>query len=253
MATRDKLVLGRIAAHRELLSLSSRCLAPALKPDGAGLGTEWGGQAMNLLGTVLQRLVEETEELSAASSALQFERIETTSMVAERDRCVAECRALLLRLRDALLGLAGPGYVRLIGLRGKTPTTPFGIHMLAAHVLDQVAKVEPPVGPLGVACDPVALVQPLGEPTARLDRLNTRVSDEEAQTARTQDRKNCAVQQFDRTFELAASLLAVLLRFAGKKDLAAETMELKRRAGGRAPGRRRREPDPAVEAEEASG
>ena len=140
----------------------------------------------------------------------------------QRDDSESEVRKSLEDLRETVGFVYGDRAQRDLGLEARPPVDATALHSLGKMVLERMSSWTPPAtsriegytfDKAGWATKLTGQLEPLGSALTALAR-------EKRESETTQQAKNRAIEEYDRTFTLTATLLSTLLEAAGEKQLA---------------------------------
>lgn len=171
------------------------------------------------------------DTLVQADDAYQHELTDDEAPRRSRDTEAGALYDGLVELREVLSGLYGSEVLPALGFSQSTPQEPILLSRFAGQVARALPKVTLPRPRVaGAALDVKATAKDLTERCARLDQALAVVARETREAQATQSARNEAQAGFDEALTSTASLLAGLLRLAGKPDLA-EKVRLPSRRG----------------------
>ncbi len=228
----SKTVTYRTNSTKQVRSAYQESTTPIANYFRATYGEEAALHTLGLLVPVMAWMTSSEEAVLAAIAKLTTERRESIEATAEKERCAEACRARMLPVRDTLKSFFGEKYAADLGFAGPLPDNPEAVVTLSTYV--QARVVELPVPPCLIpsgALDPKVLVASLAEPTAALKAALVKSANEKKESDSAQIEKDRAVEQFDRAFKVAASLLSTLLDCAGETERARRVRPSTRRPG----------------------
>lgn len=191
------------------------------------------------------RLLEQTQEaLLTQDDAYQQELLDDAAPRQKRDEAATALYGRLVELRELLTGVYGLAAAREAGLSGTTPQDPVQLSRFASQVSKAIGAAKLPKPRMRGASLHV------GEVAAELDQLRKTLDQHLADVLRETREAQAALSErktaqatFDETYDGVSSLIAGLLRLAGKPDLAERVRPTSRRSSSsEAPN-----PDPSSE------
>jgi hypothetical protein len=228
----SKTIDDRLKSCFEILSAGEAYLPLIRQGSDALMGEGAGDKLAGVLELALLSMTGWRDRVQEADRRLKLEREESVQATAERDRCATKCRAKLIPLRNSVTGLFGEHYARQLGFVGPTPEHPMSLYRLASEVIDKARNTaKPTANPDELTVDPVALTEPLIEPTENLRLALKSWAGELRESDLAQVEKDAATAGFDRAFSAAAKLLSTFLEIAGERELARQVRPPTRRSG----------------------
>ena len=228
----SKMVDDRVDSCGQVVSADQTYEPLIRRSADENLGEGAGEQATSLVRKSVNKMVACKDRLVAAEASVSLERSESVTATTQRDLAAEDCRKKLMPLRGSITGLFGEDYARALGFKGATPDLPQSVYGLCAEIFARLPKAKAPaITAAGVAIDPVALLQPLVEPTEKLRLALVSSALEQRETDLAQQEKNKALAAYDRAFAVAANLTSTFLEIAGERDLARRVRPSNRRPG----------------------
>ncbi|MGI5861574.1 MAG: hypothetical protein ACOX6T_05890 [Myxococcales bacterium] len=187
---------------------------------------EWPGFPPEVATAILDVLGDKLEKadnaMIAADHAHLAELDDDAPFRRQRDEAELKTRETLGDLRETVGFCYGDTAKRDLGLDARPPVDATMLHSLGKMVLDRMATWTPPATSRieGYTFDKAGWTAKL---TAQLEPLGaalSAVAREKRESETTQQAKNRAIEEYDRTFSLTATLLSTLLEAAGEKTLA---------------------------------
>lgn len=188
-----------------------------------------------LLILVRRELESRLDALRAASKALQQELEDDSAPRAARDAAFERLSRRVVELRELLIGLFGRDAIVELGFSERTPQDPVLLAEFASKIADSLRTRPMPAPRLA------GVVFPAAATAGELDALSTDLQDrlavvklEERQAQDALGVRNQAQESYDTSFSELAELGMILLRLAGRDDLAARLRPTEPRSPSRA-------------------
>lgn len=199
------------------------------EPEGAKVA-----QAVIVLARALEeRLNRSAELLVAADEAHAVELTDDAGLRAKRDEAAEALRAMLVALRDGLVGLYGASTPGAVGLAGPTPTDPVVLVRVAREVAKGLRQpgVLPPPRYAGAKIDVLAEAAGLEALAGHLEVAIEAVASDLRENQVTKTARDGAMSRHDRVYSRVANVLSALFDFAGEEELADRIRPTLRRPG----------------------
>jgi len=140
-----------------------------------------------------------------------------------RDDATRELANLIGRLRGAVDRVCGQSVCQsLWGLEGAMPRDPVVVQSVTTRVLTELRKgsFQLTGDPLpGFQMDPIAWVERLEKPMARLDEALDQLAQENRETLESNLAKSRILAEYDRSYQATARILEEFFRYVGITDL----------------------------------
>ena len=176
-----------------------------------------------LIELLRRHLADSLERLITADQQHARELSEDVGAREARDSSFVSCRQGTISFKGSLSGLHGAKDLTALGLDGETPDSPRAlVRVLAAanKRMDEGLVLPPPLSPDTPAWSAAQVAARLAALRGPLDAALSKLSTEEQETKGTLTIKWQALEAHKPARRAASSLLAILARIAGEKDLA---------------------------------
>lgn len=191
-----------------------------------------------LLAALRRRLERAQAAMTEADRAHTRELGDDAAVRDARDVAKGAVLSLVTSIRMALTSRFGQDFGGRLGASGPAPAVPSDVLNWGQKFHDALASATLPAVDLdsdltddvGTFSKEVAL-RKLGQRLSQLEQALAAVARESREAEVSQAAKDQAIADYDRTFSLTASLLEVLLRFAGETTLADKIRPSSRRPG----------------------
>ena len=186
-----------------------------------------------LLQAMSSTLESATGTMVAADTAHMNELGDDAAPRVERDQQAERVADELSALRDAVTVAYGAPALRTLGFDGRTPVDPVQLQLLGSQVVENLGKWKAP-GPSrlpGFELQPELWSAKLNAPLVSLSSALEAVAREKREADTTLVAKNRAIEDWDKTFSLTATILSALLELVGERELARRVRPSRRRPG----------------------
>lgn len=191
-----------------------------------------------LLSALRRRLERAQVAMTAADRAHTLELGDDAAVRDARDVAKASVLSLVTSIRLSLTSRFGSDFGGRLGASGPAPIVPSDVLNWGKKFHDALTNVTLPqvdldsdlTDDVGTFSKEVAL-RKLSQRLTQLEQALAAVARESREAEVSQAKKDQAIADYDRTFSLTASLLEVLLRFAGETTLADKVRPSSRRPG----------------------
>jgi len=234
----SKLVIDRDRSARAVHA--ARVHLPTVRDAGAAMLTPFlrDGESMPdvalLVDLYLRRMIAAADAMVIVDDAHLAELADDPTARDDRDLALETLTASLTELRQLVTGLHGPAALAAVRLADAPDREPLRLQRAASDTARALPGAD--LGPsriTGVQLDATLWAVRLDAERAAVTTALDRVATEGREAEQTLSAKNDAIDAFDEAFRQAATLLTLLLEFAGKPDLAEKV-----KPSGRKPGRR---------------